>query len=219
LDIVVVGGSDQGRCTIDLVERTGRDEVVGIIDDTLEPGTAVLDRPVLGGLEQVAELRARHGFAGAVVAIGDNHRRGLVADALRRHDPGLTFATLVDATASVSREVALGEGTVVMAGAIVNVGSTLGRHVLLCAGAQVDHDCTVGDLASLGPGAVTGGNVSIGRCTNVAIGAAVIHGRTIGEETVIGAGSTVIHDIAPFSVAMGTPARVVRTRTSGDTYL
>jgi acetyltransferase-like isoleucine patch superfamily enzyme len=38
---------------------------------------------------------------------------------------------------------------------------------------------------------------------------------TIGERCVIGANSVVTTDIAPFSIAVGAPARAVRTITYG----
>lgn len=49
---------------------------------------------------------------------------------------------------------------------------------------------------------------------NVWIGAncSILKGITIGKGSVIGAGSVVTHDIAPFSIAVGVPARVIKKR-------
>ena len=49
---------------------------------------------------------------------------------------------------------------------------------------------------------------------NVWIGAhvTIFSGVTIGEGSVIGAGALVNKDIPPFSVAVGIPARVIRSR-------
>ncbi len=44
-------------------------------------------------------------------------------------------------------------------------------------------------------------------------GVAVLDGVTIGEGSVIGAGAVVTKDIPPFSVAVGVPAKVIKTRT------
>lgn len=46
--------------------------------------------------------------------------------------------------------------------------------------------------------------------------AVVLPGITIGEGCVIGAGSVVTKDIPPFSVAVGNPARVLRSITDAD---
>jgi len=52
--------------------------------------------------------------------------------------------------------------------------------------------------------------VSIGDDVFIGTGSRVMKGVTIGEGCVIGAGSLVVSDIAPFTVAAGSPARALR---------
>jgi galactoside O-acetyltransferase len=47
-------------------------------------------------------------------------------------------------------------------------------------------------------------------------GVTVLDGVTIGQGSVIGAGAVVNQDIPPFSVAVGTPARVIKSRTAKE---
>lgn len=54
--------------------------------------------------------------------------------------------------------------------------------------------------------------VTIGDDSDIGMGTIVLPGVTIGKGAQIGAGSVVTSDIAPFCVAMGAPARVVRER-------
>ncbi len=55
-------------------------------------------------------------------------------------------------------------------------------------------------------------------CSYAWVGAStiILPGVTIGEGAVIGASSVVTHDISPFSVAVGSPARVIKTRVIND---
>jgi acetyltransferase-like isoleucine patch superfamily enzyme len=46
---------------------------------------------------------------------------------------------------------------------------------------------------------------------HIGIGAIIMPGVTIGEGAVIGAGSVVTKDIPPYSIAVGTPAKVIKT--------
>ncbi len=54
--------------------------------------------------------------------------------------------------------------------------------------------------------------VTIGRDVWIGAGVVVVAGVQIGDGSVIGAGSVVTKDIAPYSVAVGNPARVIRSR-------
>ena len=55
-------------------------------------------------------------------------------------------------------------------------------------------------------------------CRNARIGAysVVLPGVTIGEGSIIGANSLVSDDIPPFSIAFGSPAKVVRELTEAE---
>lgn len=46
---------------------------------------------------------------------------------------------------------------------------------------------------------------------HIGIGSIIMPGVTIGEGAIIGAGSVVTRDIPPYSVAVGTPAKVIKT--------
>ena len=46
---------------------------------------------------------------------------------------------------------------------------------------------------------------------HIGIGAIIMPGVTIGEGAIIGAGSVVTKDIPPYSVAVGAPARVIKS--------
>ena len=54
--------------------------------------------------------------------------------------------------------------------------------------------------------------VSIGRDCYLGMGVCVMYSGSIGEGSIIGAHSTVVKPIPPFSVAVGTPAKVIKKR-------
>ncbi|MCB0220658.1 MAG: acyltransferase [Chrysiogenetes bacterium] len=55
--------------------------------------------------------------------------------------------------------------------------------------------------------------VTLKRGSYVAVGAIILPGVTVGEHAVVGAGSIVTKDVPPYSVVVGSPAKVVRTFT------
>lgn len=65
--------------------------------------------------------------------------------------------------------------------------------------------------------AVTRGPIRIGSDVWLGQAAIVLSGVTIGDGCVVGAGSVVSRDLPPYSVAVGNPCRVVRTRFDEQT--
>lgn len=58
---------------------------------------------------------------------------------------------------------------------------------------------------------VSRGPIKIGDCVAIGENCIIMPGVTIGEHSQIGGGSVVTHDIPPYSVAVGNPARVIKT--------
>jgi acetyltransferase-like isoleucine patch superfamily enzyme len=70
-----------------------------------------------------------------------------------------------------------------------------------------DPDKCIFDQGSTHKGISIGNNVWIGSSV------VILDGVKIGEGSVIGAGSVVTKDIPPFSIAVGVPARAIKSRT------
>ena len=218
-NIVIIGSSGHAKVIIDIVEKEGRYNIVGLLDRNRKLGERTLGYRVLGQEEDVPNLAASHTVKGAIVAIGDNFIRSKVAARVTEAYPGILFVSARHPNASIARDVSIGEGTVIMAGATVNPCSSIGRFCILNTNSSLDHDSVMEDFSSLAPGATTGGNCRIGSYSAISIGAVLIHGVHIGEHAVLGAGSTALKNLDSLKVAYGTPARVVRDRKPGDKYL
>ncbi|MNJ51584.1 putative acetyltransferase [compost metagenome] len=75
----------------------------------------------------------------------------------------------------------------------------------------------VDDDVSIGHGAIIHG-CHIGKGTLIGMGAIILNGADIGEYALIGAGSLVTENtvIPPYTLSLGSPARVVRELTEDD---
>jgi sugar O-acyltransferase (sialic acid O-acetyltransferase NeuD family) len=218
-DIFIFGASDHARVIIDIIELVGRYRIVGLFDSYKPKGFRAGGYEVLGNERDLAELCARTGLRLGIVGIGDNGTRRLIANMLRRAVPKLEFVTAVHPSATLSREVTLGQGALVMAKCYVGLNTKVGEGAVIATNSIFEHDGTMGEYSTLGAGTTTGGHVHLGVCTAVCLGVTVIHGMTVGDHTVVGSGSIVINDIPSGVVAYGSPARVIRKRTIADSYL
>ena len=217
--IVVFGASGHAKVVIDIVERVGAYKVIGLVDSGKPEGLEWFGYRVLGSEASLPELMSLYGFEAGIVAIGDNWTRYLVVNGITKVVTDFRFIRAIHPSSLLGRGVRIGSGTVIMAGVTINSDTTIGDFCIVNTAASLDHDNELGNFASVAPGVLTGGNVRVGQFAALSIGASIIHGRTVGPHAVVGAGATVIDDIPGYSVAWGTPARVVKQRKEGDRYL
>lgn len=212
-DVVIVGAGGHGRETLDVVEAlvaAGESwRMCGFLDDApAHRGLAIRRHPVLGGVDWLCEP-ANAGIA-YVLGVGSAAGKGRILERLR--GSGARPATLVHPSASLTRHVRLGEGTVIAARALLTSDVTLGPHVYVNVGASVSHDCVIGERCHLAPGSRLAGHVRVGSGCEIGIGAVVIQGITIGDDVIVGAGAVVIRDVAAGQTVVGVPARPIGGR-------
>jgi len=91
----------------------------------------------------------------------------------------------------------------------------IGNGVAVTAGVMIL--CHQRDLTDYKPGMYAmdcpfkEGKVVVKDGAHLGIGSIIMPGVTIGEGAIIGAGSVVTHDIPPYCVAVGVPAKVIKS--------
>ena len=193
--LVIYGGGGHGKSLIDLVRLLGVYRLVGIIDDGLPKGEAILGVPVLGGSEILPELHASGTrlAINAVGGIGDIGVRIRVFQKLA--EAGFTCPAVVHPTAHVETSAALSPGVQVFAHAYVGSDSRVGYGVIVNTGAIVSHDCRLDDYTNISPGAILAGEVHIGPAALIGMGATINLRAKIGAGARIGNGATVKSDV------------------------
>lgn len=217
--IILIGASDHCKYTIDIIEQENKYEIYGILDKALRPGEEFGGYPILGYLEKLEELLQEGIVAGGVVAIGDNYSRQQLVKQILAIKEDFNFVTAIHPSVLLGKDASLGKGCVIMAGVIINNNCIVENHCFLATKSSLDHDSFMEQFSSLSPGVTTGGRVRIGYCSAIGIGASILHYRKVGQFCVIGGNSLVNKDIEDFSVAFGTPARIMRKRKPEEKYL
>jgi sugar O-acyltransferase (sialic acid O-acetyltransferase NeuD family) len=214
MKIALLGSAGHAGVIVDAIEALGEHEVIGYLDDTIEPGASKRGYPVIGRFADW-ELVTRGGDVGLVLAFGDNFARREIARSIQR----VKFPVVRHPAAVTARSAEIGRGTVLLSSAHVGPGSKVGEFCVLNTGASLDHDAKMCDYSSLGPGTFTGGLVEIGECSATGVGVSISDRVSIGPHSVVGTGAVVVRDIPGHSVAYGNPARVIRQRKEGEPYV
>jgi len=189
--------------TADVLADSGM-SISGFYDDD-PTKTHYLGKSVKSGISIDPDLRLPNDLE-SLICIGDNHRRAYL---IRTLMPRLGRA--IHPSALVSSSATIGAGSLVFHGSKIQAGTRVGDGVIVNTGGSIDHDCSIGDFAHIAPNVTLCGYVEVGEGANIGAGSVVIPGVKIGRWATLGAGSTVIKDIPDHAVAVGCPARVIRT--------
>jgi acetyltransferase EpsM len=199
--IAVIGAGGHAKVVASTLLAIGY-KVIGFYDDDSHKwGESIFGIPIVGPIGDLSHTKCD----GAIIGLGDNHVRKQVATTM-----DLNWITAIHPFAWVHPEVPLGVGTIICAGAIVQPSSTIGAHVILNTKASVDHDCIVGDYVHIAVAHLAGG-ASVDEGVFLALGSTVLPSINIGAWAHLGAGAVATKNIPAGSIAVGSPARVMKS--------
>ena len=218
-NIVLIGGGNQAHYTIDIINKEGKYNIIGIIDSIHDIGSNRFGYKVLGRQEDIIKLKEQYNIEGGIISIGDNWVRYYISSQIKKEIPDFNFVNAIHPSVVIGDNVQLGKGVVMMAGCIINPKSKIGDFTFFATGAQVDHDCDIKNYSSISAGSITGGYVTLGEFSAITLGVTVVDRLKIGKNTVVGAGSLVIKDLPDNVLVYGNPCKVIKTRKEGEKFL
>lgn len=209
-NIVIIGAGGFGREVAWLIEEINTScetwNLKGFLDGAREIGQNINGYPILGDENWLLE----NSNVEAVIAIGDPLIRKKIAHYLESHN--ISFATLIHPDVAVHFSVNIGLGTVICKGSILTVNVDIGDHVIINLDSTIGHDAVINNYVTIFPSVNVSGNVSIGSYSLIGTGTQIIQEVTIGENAYLGAGSVVNRAIPSNALAVGVPAKVIKSR-------
>lgn len=218
MELVIVGRGGHIRSVHDLAMACGV-RVAGLVHTG--PADAVPRHGLesLGVLADLARILDQAGTRHVVLAIDDNGGRMNAAQRIVSLVPDAIPMAMIHPRAVLGHGARTGPGAVVMCGAFVQAGTVLGEHTLIGANAVIGPDGNLGNFASVGTGAAIGEDCHIGSGSSVGANAVLVKRIVVGTHCVVAPGSVVLESVPDLHVAMGTPAKCVRTRLVGEPYM
>lgn len=192
MSLIIIGASGFGREAAWVAQRAGLD-VIGFCDDSPEHGGDPKNgAPFFGAIESAAIVRPSAEF---FIAVGNNEaRRNLFARATK---VGWKPQSVVDPSAIIAPDAAVGEACFIGAYAVVSCGSRLGRAVIVNHQATVGHDAVISDFSQLCPGARVSGGCVLEDGALLGSNAAAAPLKRVGAWATIGPGAAALADVPP----------------------
>ncbi len=205
-DLAIYGAGGLGREIALMIDQINRVQpqwnVIGYFDDGKAKNTFVDALPVLGGMQEVNDIKSSFSL---VVAIADSNSRRLIVEKIKNKQ--INFPVLIHPQAIIGSMLnKFGEGSIITAGCIFTTGIVLGRFTIVNLACTIGHDVIIGDFCSVMPGCNLSGNVLIGDGSLIGTGTQILQNISIGKECKVGAGAVVISNIKDGATVVGVPA-------------
>jgi len=209
--IVLIGGGGHCKVVISILKKLDNFEIAGIVDN-YKSESFISGIKIIGTDDDLKDIY-KSGIHNALITVGsikDNTKRNRLFNMAR--ESGYKFPVIISPEAIVDKSVRMDEGTVIMPGSIINIDSSIGKNCIINTSAIIEHDCKIGNHCHIAPCAHISGAVNIGELSFIGIGVTIIQGIKIGKNVTIGAGSVVIKDIPVNVIAVGNPAKIIKSK-------
>lgn len=157
---------------------------------------------------QIREFYARDEI-NISVAVGEPANRKQIYENVARE--GYDFATIIHPTVLVPDCTEILPGTTICAFSFISCNVKIGFNSYIQPQTIVGHDCVLGSHVVISPCVALGGGCSIGEGTYIGMNTSVKEKTNIGSWSIIGMGSSVHQDVQANVIAIGNPARVIRS--------
>jgi sugar O-acyltransferase (sialic acid O-acetyltransferase NeuD family) len=208
-DIVIVGAGGFGREVAWLIEQINQKDpiwnLIGFVDDNNNEGQFINGLPVLGKVEWLLD-KSIH----VVIAIGDPILKHALYEKIK--ESSNIYPSLIHPFVKISNTNRIGDGAIICEGSILTVNIKIGNHVIINLDCTIGHDVNIFDFCTVLPSVNISGHVNLNERVMVGTGAQILQGLNVGENSIVGAGSLVNRDLEKNVVAVGVPARVIKSR-------
>lgn len=128
------------------------------------------------------------------------------------------FNCRIEPGAFIRDMVEIGDNCVIMMGSVINIGVVIGKNTMIDMNVVLGGRAVIGNNCHIGAGSVIAGVIEPPSADPVVVeddvligaNAVVLEGIRIGKGSVVAAGAVVTKDVPPFSVVVGSPAKVIK---------
>ena len=147
-----------------------------------------------------------------IVAVGDPKLRETLFDRFKKINAtaGNVISSKVDFDPT---SVTVEEGSIILSGAVLGACAYLGQCSFVNKQVIISHDAHIGAFSNLSPGVKVLGGAKIGKYCELGANAVVLPNVVVGDNCTVGTGSIVTKNLPKNCVAVGSPARIIRSKS------
>lgn len=204
--MLILGAGGHAKEVLDILTEQSKFGLIRFFDDTQGAPEKINEKfDVIFDENGVVEFfKAENSFS---LGVGDPALRYLLAERIIKL--GGQYIPIIANSSTISKYSTINGD--IMHQVFVGSNSEVGRGTLINTGSQVHHDVIVGEFVELSPKVVLLGKSQVGGFCRIGASATILPGISIGDNVVIGAGAVVTKNIPSNSLAVGVPAKVIKS--------
>lgn len=207
--IILLGGGGHCLSCIDVIEKTKKYYIIGILDPNEEISKSLKGYKILGDDSLINNYASKnYNFLITVGQIKSSSIRKNLHQMVKNANGNLPV--IISPLAYVSESARIDEGTIVMHHALINTNAKIGKNCIINSKALIEHEATVGDFCHISTAACINGQVKVGSNSFIGSNSVIGNNIQVANNIVIAAGSQVLKDITVSGVYIGNPLKKIR---------
>tara|TARA_Y100000590_G_C15689451_1_gene1002879 strand:- start:204 stop:785 length:582 start_codon:yes stop_codon:yes gene_type:complete len=188
--LYLFGGGGHSLSCIDVIEKQKKFKIKGIIDKKFKIRDKILDYPVVQESEifKKSTREINHGLVCVGQIKSPNVRIKIFNEIIKR---GIRPAKIISPLASISKNVKIGNGTIIMHGAIINPKAKIGKNCIINTGCIIEHEVVIEDHCHISTGVIINGGAIIKEKSFIGSGSIIIQKKIIKKNSIIPMGSII----------------------------
>ncbi len=208
--IIILGAGGYAQQLLWVINQISSKEVIGFVDETITEEGRYNDLPIRKTLELYENERNAKNFK-LICATGNIPLRKRWVETYQND---YEFTTVIDPSALVSPDINIGKNVIILGQTVCSVECVIEDHVNINWFCLISHHTRVGSYTNISSGVRLTGHARIGQFCDIGTNVTIIPQKKVGDHCILGAGAVVIMDIPAYSIAVGIPAKVIKTRNS-----
>lgn len=214
--IIILGGEGIGMIAASVIDRIGKDQVIGFLNDVVPVGTLIGTKKkieVIGNSADIPKYLLEEDIKFMIAYGGMQREESVYKKVLNFPIPKERYYTAIDISAIVPMEYSeIGEGVLAAPYAQVGPDCIIEDNCILLGNSFVGHNTKVGRFSHIASNAVVGSWVDIGKACHIGLNATIREYVKIGDFAMVGAGAVVLKDVPDNAIVVGNPARILRVK-------
>ena len=182
--IVLVGAGGHSKSVIEVIKERRNFEIIYILSKEKQKKNKIYKTYSIDNLKKILKISKNIHIAFGQIRNNSNREK----EFLKLKKMGFKFPAIISKNAIVSKNIKIGEGSIILSGCVINTGTIIGKNSIINSGAIIEHDTVIGDHCHIAPGAILNGSVKVKNNCFIGSGSIIKQSVVIKNKSFIQAG-------------------------------